>query len=62
LPDAVRLNNPDLARRVYAIMEAFEWRFLPSQILAEDEALMDDLATLRWLSQKVRYTLEADHG
>jgi hypothetical protein len=31
----------------------FEWRYLPSQLLAEDEIIMDDLITLRWLKAKL---------
>jgi hypothetical protein len=34
---------------VFALEETFEWKYLPSQLLHEDEALMDDLVTLRWL-------------
>jgi hypothetical protein len=59
LPELVELNDEPLARQVYILEEMFEWRFLPSQILAEDEALMDDLMTLRWLAGKIR---GADNG
>jgi hypothetical protein len=55
----VELNDEELARRVYLLETTFAdanggWRFLPSQLLGEDEALMDDLITLRWLGGKLR--------
>ncbi len=47
------LHDEELARQVFALCEMFEWRYLPSQLLVEDEALMDDLVTLRWLKAKL---------
>ncbi len=53
LPDMVELNDAELARQVFALEEMFEWRYLPSQLLNEDERLMDDLTTMRWLVGKM---------
>lgn len=49
----MELHDEELARQVFALCEMFEWRYLPSQLLAEDEALMDDLVTIRWLKAKL---------
>lgn len=47
------LHDEELARQVFALCDMFEWRYLPSQLLAEDESIMDDLLTLRWLKAKM---------
>ncbi len=49
LPETVKLHDQAFAPRVFLMMEAFNWRFLPSQILAEDAMLMEDLLQMRGL-------------
>jgi hypothetical protein len=61
LPEMVELNDERLAREVYALEETFEWRYLPSELMGESEALMDDLVTMRWLAGKIKAN-EDDHG
>lgn len=46
-------------------MQAFadeygNWRFLPSQVLAEEHTLMSDLMTWRWLENTARKAQEKD--
>lgn len=40
------------------MMEATGWRWLPSQLLAEPDWLMDDLFTLRYEYQAVREAMK----
>lgn len=48
-PERVQLNDETFAMRLFLLMEAFDWRFLPSQILAEDPDILEDLLELRRL-------------
>jgi len=45
LPPVVCLHHPE-AKQIWAIYRAFDRRFLPSQILAEDVQWLDDMLTL----------------
>ena len=40
------LHNPQTALTVFNLLESLEWRFTPSQIVEQDEALMDDLLVI----------------
>jgi hypothetical protein len=58
-PDKVRLHDEELAWRVFLVLEAWAdgdgcWRFLPSQILAEDWQMLEDLMQLRHMMNLTR--------
>jgi hypothetical protein len=54
------LHDPEFAWYVWDLMEAFHWNFLPSQLLAEDESLMDDLFTISQMESWVGETAEIE--
>lgn len=62
LPVAVALHDQALAVRVFLLMEAFDWRFLPSQILAEEAGLIEDLLRMRGLKFTIERALHPPEG
>lgn len=60
LPD-VHLNDLDTAWPIYQKWIALGRRFLPSQIMAEPAALLDDLLTIEGIAWQIREN-ESDHG
>jgi hypothetical protein len=59
LPEFAYFHDLEHSWQVYRIMEAYSdewgnWRFLPSQVLNEEQSLMDDLTTWRWLGGIVK--------
>ena len=63
LPEIIDLNDFEFSWRVYLLLEMFNWEFLPSQILAEDEALLDDLIAIRSSADLMRrQKQDADDG
>ncbi len=53
LPEEVNLANEAQSYRVWQLMEATGWRFLPSQLLSEPEWLLNDLLTIAGLHGKI---------
>jgi len=47
LPDRLELHNLDVSWRVFQLMEATGWQFLPGQLINEPDWLLEDLLTLR---------------
>lgn len=63
LPEIIDLDDLEFSWRVYLMMEMFDWHFLPSQILAEDEALLGDLIAIRSSAEIMRrQKQDADSG
>ena len=58
LPEKLPLHNLDVSWRVFQLMEAFGWQFLPSQIMAEPDWLIEDLLALRGQKGIVERMLE----
>jgi hypothetical protein len=54
------LHDPELAWRVWTLLEATEWKHLPSELLDQDEALMSDLASISARSGIVRQIIEIE--
>lgn len=46
LPEDVPLADYEQSYRIWLLMEATGWRFLPSQLMAEPEWLLNDLLTI----------------
>lgn len=57
--DNFELHDPELAWRVWRDMEMTGWRFLPSEILAQPEALWRDLMTLVMANSRVKEFLKS---
>jgi len=60
LPDEIDLADEPRSWRVWQLMEATGWRFLPSQLMAEPEWLMNDLLTLAVLHGKIERMTKKD--
>lgn len=61
-PDLVQFHDPEVSWEMFKYLEAFKdgfgaWRFLPGPgltVVEQDEALMEDLMTWRWLADIAR--------
>lgn len=53
LPDDLILVDVDNSYRLWQLMEATGWRFLPSQLMNEPEWLMNDLLTIAGAAGKI---------
>jgi len=58
VPEEMHLNDEVRAWRIYSMLEATGWRFLPSQLLAEDMQILDDVLALRNLRAAIESLLE----
>lgn len=52
------MHDEALAWRVWTWLEATDWKWPPSVLLQQPEALMEDISTLAWLSQSVERALK----
>ena len=62
LPQTAQFHDLELAKRIYAALEAWGWRFLPSQIQAEDWQIMEDVLQLRLHANIAEKALAANTG
>ena len=55
-PDDWDLHKPDFSWKLWLMLEAIEWKFLPvdGNLLDQPEWLMDDLMTIAFQSQIVK--------
>ena len=55
LPDTIALwGDEDEARYVIGVLEAVDWKWTPSEVLAQPEALLHDVLVIGGLSSKIR--------
>jgi hypothetical protein len=55
LPDAITLwGDEEEAKYVESVLEAVEWKWTPSEVLAQPEALLHDVLIIGGLSSKIR--------
>jgi hypothetical protein len=62
LPDQLQLHDEEFALKLFPYMEAFDWRLLPSQILAEDPEILDDQLVLRGRKSIIKELLREERG
>lgn len=54
LPDELILNDPELAKRAFTLMEATGWRLPLDVLFKQDDAVMMDLLALASEAAKIR--------
>jgi len=55
LPDTIALwGDEEEAKHVLSVLEAVEWKWTPSEVLAQPEALLHDVLVIGGLSSKIR--------
>lgn len=54
LPPVIRLNDPDNAYDLWAVWHGLEKRFLPSQLINEPEADLEDVMTIESVYQAIK--------
>jgi len=52
------LHEPERAKRVYALLEAIDWKWPPDVIERQDDLLMEDIAAIASSSAKIKRFLE----
>ena len=63
MPEIIKLNHsPEAVKRVLSVLEAVEYRWTISDVLAQDEAWLDDLMLMRGVGEKYKRIRAAEQG
>lgn len=59
----IKLNHPmEAVKRVVSVLEAVEYRWTIADVLAQDEAWLDDILTMRGTGEKYKRIRAAEQG
>lgn len=61
-PDQVKLDNEELAKKIFMILEAVEYRWTITDVLAQPEDMLNQVLLLKALKYQVREETKKKDG